>query len=287
MIIPLDSPRWNSLRHAYGIATDTPELIRAIWAEVKPNYHDGGAWFELYSSLVHQHSTYSATYAAVPHLLALIETGTIEQRAAVLCLAGELLIFGNADEAIPDDLRPAFRDALDLARRHSLAIVREAGRANILDPNMMGPNLGDLIQAFGGLRHSTSGYVVQLGYIVREGWRVEVLCPLCREVMLIRWRDDDLTIARINMRGHDESATALPARVDRSQYCELIERGILFLHAQTASWPVENTPEVLAALAQDCADPRLANCILDLRTVITCPYCLRPMELHAGIYPVS
>ena len=64
-MVPLDSPRWEALRHAYGSGGDVPDLIRAIEDEKNPNYRDGGTWFEVYSSLYHQYSTYSAMSAAL------------------------------------------------------------------------------------------------------------------------------------------------------------------------------------------------------------------------------
>ncbi|HUE70384.1 MAG TPA: hypothetical protein VMP01_05790 [Pirellulaceae bacterium] len=286
MVVPLDSPRWNVLRHAYGQAGDTPDLIRAIRSESNPNYHDGGAWFAVYSSLFHQHSVYSATYAAMPHLVQIGETGAIAQRVAVMCLAGEILVFGCADEPIPDDLLPGFESALDAVKRSSLKTVREAAGAGSMDRTGIDWNRGGLLLAFGGLRYPKSGFVVQLDYIVREAWRAEAECPACGETMLAKWRAEGLATSKINEHGYDEPQSANVTCVDRSCYSGLIERGQRLLESEHSDWALPDTPSVLAALAFECGERLLGTTILDLGTTVTCPYCAHRFELSSGLRPL-
>jgi hypothetical protein len=72
-VIPLDSPQWRELKHAYGPATDTPQLLRDL--ERFP-VSDGRAepWFTLWSSLCHQGNVYPASFAAVPHIVRVLAT---------------------------------------------------------------------------------------------------------------------------------------------------------------------------------------------------------------------
>jgi hypothetical protein len=65
-MLSLDSPRWNELSRAYGNAADTPALLRAL--ETLPSV-EGEPWETLWSSLAHQGDVYSATFAAVPHIV--------------------------------------------------------------------------------------------------------------------------------------------------------------------------------------------------------------------------
>jgi hypothetical protein len=68
-VLSLDSPRWGELQHAYGQATDTPALLWRLVGQPK----SGGQsepWFSLWSSLAHQGDVYSASFAAVPHVVA-------------------------------------------------------------------------------------------------------------------------------------------------------------------------------------------------------------------------
>src|SRR5262249_28168485 len=69
-MLDLDSPRWSELTHAYGAASDIPDRLRAVAKHPNPKkkYTDE-PWFTLWSSLYHQGNIYTASYAAVPHLV--------------------------------------------------------------------------------------------------------------------------------------------------------------------------------------------------------------------------
>jgi hypothetical protein len=282
VIVPLDSPRWNDLNHAYGPAGDVPDLIRAIESEKMPNYRDGGVWFEVYSSLYHQYSTYSATYAALPHIVRTGETGTLWQRVAVMCLAGEIRIHGHADEEIPPDLVPDFDSAMVTVKASSLKTVREAMPAVVADPAGASWTSGDLLHAFGGLRYPKSGYVVQLNYLVCEGCRVEPGCPSCGKRMVAEMREEGLSTLKVN-RGYTEPESARTASVDRSGYPAHIAKGQALVAPGDMDWEPEDTPNVLSALAAEAGHELLAARILDLGTVVPCAYCGHRFELSKGL----
>ena len=66
--LPLDSPRWAELDHAYGKAHDTPALLAQL--EAFPSSLDNAEpWYSLWSSLAHQGDVYPASFAAVPHVV--------------------------------------------------------------------------------------------------------------------------------------------------------------------------------------------------------------------------
>lgn len=69
-MLPLDSPEWGRLRHAYHEASDIPDMLRQLEANPRPKkqYNDE-PWFSLWSSLCHQDDVYPASYATVPHLV--------------------------------------------------------------------------------------------------------------------------------------------------------------------------------------------------------------------------
>jgi hypothetical protein len=58
------------LQHAYGNAVDIPDLLRALASATgqSDSYRDE-PWFSLWSSLCHQGDAYTASYAAVPHIV--------------------------------------------------------------------------------------------------------------------------------------------------------------------------------------------------------------------------
>ena len=66
--LALDSPRWSELEHAYGDAADIPGLLRQL-DSAPGGSDDDEPWFTLWSSLAHQGDVYSASFAAVPHVV--------------------------------------------------------------------------------------------------------------------------------------------------------------------------------------------------------------------------
>jgi hypothetical protein len=66
-MLSLDSPRWSELWHAYGAATDIPDLLRQL--EFFPPSNDKEPWYPLWSALAHQGDVYPASFAAVPHVV--------------------------------------------------------------------------------------------------------------------------------------------------------------------------------------------------------------------------
>ena len=67
-MLSLDSPRWEELQHAYGAASDTPSLLRQLHS-LPDASGESEPWFTLWSSLAHQGDVYSASFAAVPHIV--------------------------------------------------------------------------------------------------------------------------------------------------------------------------------------------------------------------------
>ncbi|MFJ5985487.1 hypothetical protein [Lentzea sp. NPDC092896] len=96
---------WSVLHHAYGTAEDIPALLDRAATD------DQEAWSELWSALCHQGSSYTASYAALPHLA---EIGSLD---AVLLAVGIV-----ADG--PDEVRT----------EHAAAIATLGTRANELLP---------------------------------------------------------------------------------------------------------------------------------------------------------
>jgi hypothetical protein len=71
-MLSLDSPKWLELKHAYGSASDIPNLLRQL--EAMPSSEgDKEPWFSLWSSLAHQGDIYSASFAAVPHVVRVLK----------------------------------------------------------------------------------------------------------------------------------------------------------------------------------------------------------------------
>ncbi len=79
MLSGLDAVEWQALSHAYGVAVDVPDQLRAVAGGDRSAAEQ--ALFELYGSLWNQGNVYSATAAALPFL---IELSTAEPLDASL-----------------------------------------------------------------------------------------------------------------------------------------------------------------------------------------------------------
>ena len=67
----LDQVDWARLKHAYGPATDVPAMLRELAGDGEASH----AFDQLFTSLNHQGSVYSATSAAIPFLIRILEGG--------------------------------------------------------------------------------------------------------------------------------------------------------------------------------------------------------------------
>jgi hypothetical protein len=274
-MLSLDSPRWKELRHAYGSAEHVPELIRAMTAESVPRYSDHPAkarsnptpWDEVYSSLCHQGSAYSATYAALPHIVDIALRDGVSMRAATMVLAGTILIHNNPDN-VPDDLAAGFEKAIASIREVSLTTVRTA----TLDyPG----TLSHLLQAFGALRFPRSVHVRSLDCLYEGNWEVEIdYCPKCRKDIFVEMAEDGPVSMPVDNRGLPIKESATHTVADRFRYPDHIEQGSSILkQGADPYWREIETSSVLAALAKERGDSVLSTRILDLDANVTCPHC--------------
>ncbi len=111
-MIPLDSSKWEQLRHAYGSASDIPDLLRDV---IRTPYENGGAWFDLWSALCHQGDIYPASVAAVPHIIA----GGLEAKDGILAtgfislpVSIEESRMKRPEQIRPDDIESDYRKAI-------------------------------------------------------------------------------------------------------------------------------------------------------------------------------
>ena len=88
MLEGLDDVAWGTLHHAYGPATDVPQLLLAI-ASGDASARNG-AWHDLYGNLWHQGTVYEATAHAVPFLIELSQIPQVSDRHVVLAYLGSL-----------------------------------------------------------------------------------------------------------------------------------------------------------------------------------------------------
>lgn len=114
-MLALDDPFWLQLNHAYGLASDIPNLLRNLALSPGQTSDDQAEpWHSLWSSLCHQGDVYTASYAAVPHLvqIAADTPGPIDWSFFGLPAAVEIARFNQRGPAIPPELIGSYEKAL-------------------------------------------------------------------------------------------------------------------------------------------------------------------------------
>ncbi len=111
-MLSLDDIRWSELSDAYGASSGIPKLLIAA-AEASPD-DNSEPYDSLWSALCHQGDVYSASYAALPHLVRIVEGSPDKFRWTVLLLihAIEFARSQGRGPQVPDDLTASYAEAL-------------------------------------------------------------------------------------------------------------------------------------------------------------------------------
>lgn len=96
MLDTLDQIGWHRLSHAYGQATNVPQLLRLLM-DLSPKIREQAA-FDLCGSIHHQGSIYEATAYVVPFLVEMAREKSVPDRALILGILG-----GISEEWLKED----------------------------------------------------------------------------------------------------------------------------------------------------------------------------------------
>ena len=112
--LSLDSPRWGQLAQAYGSAEDVPRLLEAL-ACIGSEDARAEVWFALWRTLHRPDEVYSASYAAVPHLLSISRAFGARERAEAVHLVTRIEVARRcpSSDAMPPDLLEAYAAAVE------------------------------------------------------------------------------------------------------------------------------------------------------------------------------
>lgn len=113
-MLALDSDRWGQLNTAYGQGASIPKLIRALESLPPAEKNREEPYFSLWSALCHQGDIYTASYAAVPHLVRVISTAPERAPWTLYALVGAIeaaRVEGNCPD-VPSDLASPYFAAL-------------------------------------------------------------------------------------------------------------------------------------------------------------------------------
>jgi hypothetical protein len=111
-VLPLSSADWSNFTDAYGHAERIPQLLRQL--ETFPS-SDGNnePWFSLWSALCHQGDVYSASFAAVPHIVQALSAAPGRAGFDYFLLPATVEVARvERDVVIPEALRASYFEAL-------------------------------------------------------------------------------------------------------------------------------------------------------------------------------
>lgn len=118
----LEDVAWDRLHHAYGPATDVPELLRGLTGSRDQQSH---AFYELHGNIWHQGTVYEATAHAVPFLARLALSEPPPLRDELIDLLADI-VNGSSyldvhQELMPDGLSEEERVAMGEELAHVAA----------------------------------------------------------------------------------------------------------------------------------------------------------------------
>ena len=114
MISLSDIESWTKLNHAYGEASDIPELLQKLADYPTEETYKSEPYYSLWSALCHQGDVYSASYAALPYIIHYIEENPKEITSSYVHLPLQIEIsrFKEHGPKIDSDLETEYFRAL-------------------------------------------------------------------------------------------------------------------------------------------------------------------------------
>ncbi|MDY3561389.1 HEAT repeat domain-containing protein [Gemmata sp. JC673] len=203
MLDGLDAVGWSSLTHAYGEATDVPELLRAL-ASPDPQEREEAS-DELLGNIWHQGTVYPASAAAVPFLYELLTAPEVQDKSAIALLlacvatgAGYLEVHaaGPVDEPVWRDILSKQGKTLERELEREAAEVGNVRRAASVGLRHLLPYLNDPDEEVRQVVATALGR-----YPEHAGWAQPAI-----EAALASERDEDVRAALIQSQSHRPGA---------------------------------------------------------------------------------
>ena len=131
-MLSLESTRWERLTQAYGSAEDVPRLLEAL-ACIGSESAREEVWFALWRTLYRPGEVFTASYAAVPHLLEISSGFGLRERAQGVHLVTRIEVTRRepASAPMPDDLVADYASAVDCLPEFVAASTGESWPADV------------------------------------------------------------------------------------------------------------------------------------------------------------
>lgn len=234
---------WAALQHAYGEASDVPELISAAAASGEEY---GSAWEDVWSCLCHQGTVYTASYAAIPLL-----TDVAVRHGP----AGYIAALDLAAAIVASTDRPA--EGVDVRQQHAqeLSLLRDLTERNLA----LAANDTEFIYGLQALMAFEDGGVWQRELNHLADGELPLECPSCGEFLLLNLNGPEFTLANVS----DASVPATPVQ-PVEPHGDAVGARIL-------------------ALAQAHSRPDVAARIAYVLGRATCPSCATAFEVPTAV----
>ena len=131
-MLKLTDPLWADLENAYGDKVDIPAMLKQMRTKrgLTKKF-----WNDLWGSLCHQCSTYTASFAAFPHLVSSARSLNAKQRIAALDLAAGILTCSyDANELtkrIPTELYDPFVAAIADGKEQLASMITDTRKTRV------------------------------------------------------------------------------------------------------------------------------------------------------------
>lgn len=170
-MLPLDDRRWSKVSDAYGKADDVIQWLRELRQAV-PNLDGDLGGYDYYGSLCHQYTVYTATYAAIPHLIDLARLTPPDSpgRMTILSFVGFSVACAKLPrtDKIPKFLQRDYAAALQAA----IPLIAES-LPHATDDSDHAPNLRALFAAMAAIKGFAG-----LAFILAD-MECSIECPSC------------------------------------------------------------------------------------------------------------
>jgi hypothetical protein len=176
-MVPLDSPRWATLRSSPGF---NGELAARLLREIRTG--TGADWAELYHQACHQFTVHGdVAYAVVPQVVDIAQRLPIRERLWPLVIAGTVeacrMAFPSTSPPVPDDLRADYEAFAQPALQMATGALSETGWRR-----------GEVVELLGVVAAFQGHCDLAMHLFLHGGSDHDLSCPECGEY--IRWREE-------------------------------------------------------------------------------------------------
>lgn len=248
-MLDLASPRWSELQQCYGPATEVPkqlaELLRSENCEDDPHSL-------LFGQLCHQGATvYTATYAAVPHVVSALLSRQLRGQIQLLSFLGQAIATRDRPP-VPADLADSYDAAIEALKPQAVSIAKRRDIDAVDYPYVL--------SAIPGVYGLEAAQLIVEWFLAND--EIIGLCKHCRSNLHVLQTDLPLVVrpgTDTDDEAGDEASEVTPAPLPTEKWDGTVRD--------------DNALVWLAALATEAGQTEIVVKISALFGTLSCPSC--------------